>query len=188
MLAERFDQAYRALEVQQPSFLASSLETTSVLQPEPPTLQAVAAEVFQALRHPTLWHCLLTIDGTMQSRVLDGEVDALAQLVSHFLRWFCQKVRARGGNRARTADMIEVLKAIAHHCDPRQSPRHMNKDWITHASNTPHMNTGLAASFFEEGLSAGLIVRDTGGWWRWRHPFIGEHLAMQLGISEDKQS
>jgi len=183
--AERFEQAYRAVEVQQPALLAPSLETTSVLQPESPSLQAVDAEVFRALRHPTLWHCLLEVDDTIQSCVLDGEAEALAHLASHFLRWFCHKVRARG-NRARNEEMIDVLKEIAHHCDPRRSPQCMKKDWITHASKTSHMNRVLAASFFEEGLSAGLIVRDTGGWWRWRHPFIGEYLALQPSSSEDE--
>jgi hypothetical protein len=144
------------------------------------------AKLIKALRHPTLWHCLLSVAGMIQSRVLDGEAQALEQLASHFLSWFCHKVRARG-NRARDEEMIDVLKEIARHCDPRRSSRYMKKDWITHASNTPHMNTGLAASFFEEGLSAGLIVRDTGGWWQWRHPFIGEHLAMQPASSEDEQ-
>jgi hypothetical protein len=203
-LAERFAQAYRALEVpssflasgkayrpleaQLPTFLAPSsreMEASSVLQSESPSLQAVDAEVFRALRHPTLWHCLLKVDETIQASVLDGETGALTYLATHFLSWFCHKVQARG-NRVRDEEMVDVLKEIARHCDPRRSPRYMKQDWITHASNTPHMNTGLAASFFEEGLSAGLIAYDTGGWWRWRHPFIGEHLAMQPPSSEDE--
>jgi hypothetical protein len=184
--AERFEQAYRALEVQQPTVLASSLETTSVLRPENSTLQAVEVEVFQALRHPTLWHCLLEVDdGTMQSRVLDGEVNALEQLASLFLRWFCSKMRARG-KRTRNDYVKEVLKAIAHHCDPHRSPRYQDRDWITHASRTPYMNREQAESFFEEALSAGLIADDIRGWWRWHHPFIGEYLALQPPNSEDE--
>ncbi len=183
--AERFEQVYRALEAQSP-VLASSLETTSVLQPENPTLSAVDIEVFQALRHPTLWHCLLEVgDGTMQSHVLDGQVHALEQLASHFLRWFCSKMRARG-NRTHNDDVKEVLKAIAHHCDPHRSPRYQDKDWVTHASKTPYMNREQAESFFEEALSAGLIVRDRRGWWRWHHPFIGEYLALQSASPEDE--
>lgn len=183
--AERFEQAYRAVEVQ-PTVLASSLETTSVLQPENPALEAVDGEVFQALRHPTLWHCLLEVDnGTMQSHMLDGKVNALEQLASHFLRWFCSKMRARG-KRTRHDDMIEVLKAIAHHCDPHRSPRYQDKDWVTQASRTPYMNREQAESFFEEALSAGLIVGDIRGWWRWHHPFIGEYLTLQPPSAEDE--
>lgn len=183
--AERFEQAYRAVEVQS-AVLASSLETTSVLQPENPALEAVDGEVFQALRHPTLWHCLLEVDnGTMQSRVLDGEVNALKQLASHFLRWFCSKMWARG-TRIRNDDVKEVLKVIAHHCDPHRSPQYQNKDWVDHASRTPYMNSKQAESLFEEALSAGLIVGDIRGWWRWHHPFIGEYLALQPPSSEDE--
>jgi hypothetical protein len=183
-LAERFEHAYRALEGQG-TLLASSLETASVLQPESPSLRSVETEVFQALRHPTLWHCLLKVDVTMHSRVLDGEMDALAHLVMHFLSWFCHKVRARG-KPAHNGEIIEVLKAIAFHCDPRRSPRHPSKDWKAHASKTAYMNREQAELFYEEALSAGLIVRDTGGWWRWRHPCVGEYLAVQSSNLEEE--
>jgi hypothetical protein len=157
-----------------------------VLQPESPSLQAVDAEVFKALCHPALWNCLLTIDGTIQSRILDGETGALEQLATRFLYWFCHKVRARG-NRVYDEDMLAVLKKIAHHCDTRQSPRSKRKDWITHTSKTSYMNREQAESFFQEALSAGLILPDTGGWWRWRHPFIGEYLALQPLSEEDEE-
>jgi len=187
-LATRFALAYQAVDGQRSTFLAAAdfeMEASSVLLPESPSQQAVEAEVFEALRHPTLWHCLLSVDGAMQSRVLDGEAEALAHLTSRFLLWFCHKMRVRG-KRTQNEDMIEVLKVIARRADPRRSPRYQNKDWITHASKTSHMNREQAELFFEEALSAGLIVRDTAGWWRWRHPFIGEYLALQPPSSEDE--
>jgi hypothetical protein len=188
-IAERFEQAYRALEVQPATFitaLSSEMEAPSVLQPESPSLQPLDEEVFQALRHPALWHCLLKVDdGTLRSRVLDGKAEALEQLAIRFLSWFCRKMRARG-KQAHDEDVIEVLKVIAHHCDPRQSPRHKNKDWVSHARKTPHMNKEQAESFFKEALSAGLIVPDISGWWRWHHPFVGEYLALQPLSEEDE--
>jgi len=166
-----------------PSFVVE--EEGTIPLPDGPSLQAVNAEVFEALRHPTLWHCLLEVDSTLLSPVLDGEADALAQLTTHFLIWFCAKVRARW-KQMQLADMIEVLKVIACRCDPRQSARHRDRDWVTSASTTPYMTWEQAERFFQEALSAGLVVRDTGGWWRWRHPFIGEHLASQSLSLEDE--
>ncbi len=208
-LAVRFARTYRALEVPSSSLLASGrairsfdaqqlslfvassgemaieMEGAGIALTDSPSLQAVDAEVFEALRHPTLWHCLLEVDGAMQSRVLDGEAEALAHLATRFLSWFCYKVRARG-KRTQYEDMIEVLKVIARRCDPRRAARHRDKDWITHASKTPYMTGEQAELFLEEALSAGLVIRDTGGWWRWRHPFIGEYLASQPLSWEDE--
>lgn len=147
--------------------------------------QSMDADVFEALRHPTLWHSLQKIDTTVQARVLNGETEALGQLAMRFLVWFCSKARARG-NRVQMKQMMEVLAVIAHHCDPHQSPRYKKKDWITHANSTPHMTHEMAARFFEEALSAGLIRDDERGWWRWRHPFIGEFLALQPLNEEDE--
>lgn len=185
-LAERFEQAYRVSAVQ-PLAFPSTLEAPSVLQSENSLLKAVDAEVFKALRHPALWHCLLSITDSdmIQSQVLDGEIDALARLSYRFLSWFCTKARARG-KRTRKEDMIEVLKAIAHQCDPCQSLLYRNKDWITSASKTSYMNAEQAEHFFEEALSAGLLVRESKGWWRWRHPFIGEYLVAQPLDEEDE--
>jgi hypothetical protein len=181
-------QKYRPLDVNNHSFLTIDpfeMEASGVLRPENPSLQAVKAEIFEALRHPTLWHCLLKVDDTVQSCVLDGEAEALAHLATRFLSWFCHKVRARG-KRTQNGDMIEVLKVIAHHCDPRRSPLYQNKAWVTHASRTPYMNREQAEFFFDEALSAGLIVGDRRGWWRWRHPFIGEYLALQ-SLDEEEE-
>lgn len=186
-LAERFEQTYRTLDVQQSTmFASSSLEATSVLHAENPSSRAVDADVFQALRHPALWSCLLNVDGTIQARVLDGDVGALGQLASRFLRWFCQKVRARG-RQARDEDVIKVLQVIAKHCDPRLSPRSKRKDWIAQASSTSYMTVEMADAFYGEALSAGLILRDTNGRWRWRHPFLGVYLASHSLSEEDEQ-
>jgi hypothetical protein len=148
------DQSYRSFEAQLATFLAPEMEVSRVLVPESPSLQAVDTAIFEALRHPTLWHCLLKIDDQMQSRVLDGEEEALAHLATRFLSWFCQKACARG-KRTQTGDMMEVLKVIAHHCDPHQSPRFRKKDWTTHASKTPYMNRDrLTTSFRKRSLLA----------------------------------
>lgn len=179
LLAQRFEQTHLSLEIQ-PTFSASSLEGRSVLQPESAALQAVDEEVFQDLRHPTLWRCLLEIENDkVQARVLNGEIAALEQLADHFLRWFCSKMRVRGERQTRYEEVKEVLKVIAHHCDPHRFSRYQNKDWVNDASRTPYMTGQQAKSFFEEALSAGLIVDNGGGWWRWHHPFIGEYLALQ---------
>jgi hypothetical protein len=185
-LAERFEQTYRALEVKSTRMSIEMEGAGLVLQPESPSLQAMDVEVFQALCHPTLWSCLLTIGGTMQSRILDGEAGALTQLASHFLRWFCLKARIRG-MRAHDKDTIEVLKKIAHHCDPRLSSRFKSKSWVAYASKTSYMNREQAESFFQEALSAGLILPDADGYWRWRHAFIGEYLALQPLSEEDEE-
>ncbi|GHP00793.1 hypothetical protein KSF_108400 [Reticulibacter mediterranei] len=202
IFAERFTQTYEALSphgmslsdiFDHPDKMRLFLNETGLrqveawqnVQPESLFLPAVHAEVFEALRHPTLWHCLLKLDGAMQSRVLDGDAEALAHLASRFLFWFCTKVQARG-KRMRHEEMIEVLKVIARHCDPHQSPLHQQKEWMTHASRTAYMNHNQAKNFFEEALSAGLIVPDKAGWWRWRHAFIGEYLARQpFHLEED---
>lgn len=106
-----FDARQYSLLVASVGEISGEMEGAGIPWTDSPSLQPMDAEVFEALRHPTLWHCLLEVDGAMQSRILDGEAEALAHLATRFLSWFCYKVQARG-KRAPHENMIEVLKVM----------------------------------------------------------------------------
>lgn len=163
---------------------AIQIEDSSVFQAEDTVVEAVQTEIFQALYHPTLWQCLLKIDPPWLSRVLDGENAALDHLAALFVQWFCAK-RAARGNQEDESEIKRVLKELARQCCADGGTRYQKQDWITYASGTTFMTHIQANFFYKEAVSAGLIVHEVDGWWRWRHSFIGRYLIQSPLDEED---
>jgi hypothetical protein len=176
-LAARFDRALHLTEEQPFSFTGGTQLTLFPLYRDP-AIQSVDEDVLESLRHPALWRCLLALGNQQtQSLVLDGHRVALGQLAGRFLLWFCRKARERGYHLDEQG-LLNVIRVVARVCRKSASPRYGRKDWVAAASSTPHLTESQAERLFDEALSAGLVVRDDQDWWRWRHPFVGDHLTL----------
>jgi hypothetical protein len=185
--------------------------TSTLDEHEPPLLQKgdfftqpINGQILQALCHPALWRSLLALSNLdVQSRILDGDPDALHKLAEKFVNgWFCSKARMRG-QELRHHELKAILVAIACECRPEKPIAHSREQWIKAACSTQltiaaraewlynRLYPGSGKTSLEtqashadktpigieshEALSAGLI-ENVDLFWRWRHPFVGDYL------------
>lgn len=151
-------------------------------------LDSVDEVVWKSLEHPVMWQALLSLDRETRRRAIEGNMEARLRLAHAFIEWFGFKLNIRRGEAMRdlTGDgsrgLIEVLAAVAHHCEVERFGRR-DPDWVEPARQTPiGISRGEAESLYRESVLAGLIVADEDEprSWRWRHPLVHEYLVNRI--------
>lgn len=180
-IASRIEKALYA--AQSISFAPEEKDTMLLPQEIDPFLQPVDARILQALHHPALWQCLLSLpEISLQSAVLDGDTEAMHLLTHKFLSWFCMKARVRGIGYALKRDELQnIITTIAQKCREQKKNHFSRVQWIEAACSTNLIAIPVAERLYNEALSAGLIERIDLDTWRWRHLFLGDYLGVPLG-------
>ena len=127
----------------------------------------------ESLRHPVVWGAFAGLPELDRQRVLDGDPDGQAMLASGFLARFRGKCRDRQpGFHENHADagLIAVAQSTR-----RPPPYSRRGDWIARASSV--LGAQEAAFLFGEAVTYGLVEQESQDGWRWRHPFVADHLA-----------
>ena len=145
--------------------LAASLEAAPQ---RPPT---VSTEILQSLRHPVVWGEYASLDPARRNGILDHEqvqLDHLAeQLHERFLR------RCRDRKFWRDGLMLEcTLPEVARVVTG--APPYSSESWDQACQLC--LDRTEARYLYDESLSYGIIERDSGPTWRWRHQFLLEYL------------
>ena len=148
-----------------------------LLQRIDPFLSPVDQQTVQALRHPALGRCLLTLgESAMQSLVLEGDPGALHHLAEKYVHWFCSKAEMRG-HALDSNELKNILSTIARKCRAGEHTWYYRRQWIDSACSTQVVTDIGADRLYNEAISAGLIEKVERDIWRWRHTFIDDYLT-----------
>jgi len=135
-------------------------------------------EIIAALRHPVLWGEFSRLHAKEQLHVLDGNTLGLDMLADSFIERFCLKAQRRRDHlqveRVRSA-LVQIGIGVRH----GQQLANRDTDWIHRASG--ELIQTDAVYLFEEAISYGVIRKEEGVQWAWRHTFVGDFLRRQGG-------
>lgn len=141
-------------------------------------MRGVMPDVFDALKHPTLWRVFSEglADKEEQHRVLDGDVASLGTISRSFVDWLCFKAEQRRSAIPRDTTRAMLRKVASEFDDPQRAGT-IEEDWIQPALSATGCSVLVAGQAFREIESLGLILKVDTQRWKWRHPFMCEHLA-----------
>ncbi|MCL5952222.1 MAG: hypothetical protein M1132_10965 [Chloroflexi bacterium] len=133
-------------------------------------------EAARALKHPAMWHALMTLETGVQRKALIGEAEALRDWGGKFVQWFQHKARLHISQPVLdTQSLLRVLGVIAQHCGSVQ-PLRMVDNWINPATQTGIVTGAIAEMLYKEALSSGMVEEDAISYSRWRHRPVLDYL------------
>jgi hypothetical protein len=145
----------------------------------PPRL--AQSEIVEALKHPGLWRLFSEdiADVPEQDKILDGDPTALQRLCERYLAWLCWKAYHRRLAAPKETTAAIVCSVASQFDDPTRVGK-LREDWVEPACKMTGCLRTLAEGVFKEARSLGLVARVEKTGWKWRHPFMCQHLANLL--------
>jgi hypothetical protein len=166
------------------SSVASRIRHTTAAAADCPDVREVAGDlarvavpdVIEALKHPGLWRLFSELHANEQHKALDGDPQYLGGLCHSFVDWLCTKAQLRRHSIPADTTRVIVNAVATAFGDPPERTGDKKRDWDRPAEEATHSRLD-ASRVFEEAVSLGLVLKLDPLHWKWRHPFMCEHLA-----------
>lgn len=140
-------------------------------------------DLVRSFSHPRMMGVLIEVaqrNKSIPDQVLEGEVGALNEISSLFLKRFFKKHEDRAAKPESYAAAY-ALKAVAKATIDRLGPLDRVTDWIGTARQQGGLADATAHRLFDEADSGGLIElpnrQSSSREWIWRHDFVARYLA-----------
>jgi hypothetical protein len=150
----------------------SALGAESRLSDRRSDTEPIAAEILQALRHPVVWGGFASLSENERIGILDGDQASLGRLADLFVKRFIIRCRAR--KKWSDCSLLEKALCTASRSITK-SPPFSPQDW--ESACCQFLSTAEARDLYSEGLTYGLVRRESGPGWRWGHRFVIDYLA-----------
>jgi hypothetical protein len=136
-------------------------------------IEPISPEMIQSLQHPVVWGTYASFsDVDVRNRILDQEPEYIADFCNRILRRFftrCRRRRAWSDNLMIENALASVAKSLI------GPPPYTKKDWELGCGG--YLGDAERSFLYHECLTYGLIQREAGAGWRWRHQFIVHHMV-----------
>jgi len=132
-------------------------------------------ERIQALLHPAVWGCFVSVGPQSQEAYIRGDPRGMRDVVCALLRWAVGKAKSRRPQDGWPTDdeILAALHALALRTS-ETGPYHRTRDWALLGADDYHW---WLDAVYQECLDLGVIGEDTPGQWRWSLRLVRDYLC-----------